>query len=1060
MPEQPLPRIARPEVVTPAPPARPAIAYAELHARSCFSFLRGASHPDELVTRAAELGYRAIAVTDEASLAGVVRAHVAAKKHGVKLILGTELTLRESEGSRLLLHARDRRGYGNLSRLLTLGRRRVARADGERASDYALTFDDVAAHAEGLLAVLVPGESLARAELPLARVRETFGPLASLALELHRGPDDDARLAAVRDLGARLDVRLVAANDVHCHVPERRRLAAVLACIREGTTLDTAGFTIAANGERHLRSLDEIVELHAAVPEAVARSVELADLATFSLDELRYEYPEEIVPPGETPTSYLRALTERGAKERFPEGLPEKVRREIEHELALIQELAYEPYFLTVHDIVLFARGRGILCQGRGSAANSAVCFCLGITSVDPARIEVLFERFVSRHRKEPPDIDVDFEHERREEVLQYVYAKYGRDRAAIAGEVITYRGRSAVRDVGKALGLSLDQVDRLAKNVDWDAKELEDEARLREAGLDPADRTTRLLVELSREIQGFPRHLSQHVGGMVISRGLLSDIVPIQNAAMPDRTFVEWDKDDLDALGLMKVDCLALGMLTCVRKSLDFIRQHEGRSYDLASIPAEDPAVYDMLCKADAVGVFQVESRAQMNMLPRLRPRCFYDLVIEVSIVRPGPIQGGVVHPYLRRRRGDEPVLSICPEADRVLAKTLGVPIFQEQAMRLAIDAAGFSPDEADALRKSMAAWSKKGSIGSFRDRFIAGVIARGVRPEKAAELFERITGFGEYGFPESHAASFAILVYASAWLKRYHPAAFAAGLLNAQPMGFYQPAQIVRDAREHGVPVLPVCVQASGWDTRLERLDGVLGLRLGMRQVKGLRESAARAIEAAQGFPARFTSIEDLARRAGLSREPLERLAEANAFASFGLGRREAVFDALGRRGEAPPLFATASEDRTDVTLPRLTPIESVARDYATVGLSLDRHPIALVRPAIEKLGAGPVAALLQARHGDRASVAGLVICRQRPQTASGIVFFTLEDETGVANLIVRPHVFERFRQVARGSTCLLASGTVEREGEVIHVMVQKLLDLSGVFKEELATRSRDFH
>jgi error-prone DNA polymerase len=1060
VPEHPFPGKQRVEV-HPTVEVASGLAYAELHARSNFSFLSGASHAEELVARAHELGYRALAVTDEATLAGIVRAHVAAKECGLKLLVGSEIAIEPGErggrspptqSGRLLLYAKDRAGYGRLARLLTLGRRRVDRVH-EKASTYHLGLDDVAAHAEGLMAVVV-----AVNELAAARVREIFGQEASLALERHLGPDDRAHVRAVARLGARLGMPLVAANDVHYHVAERRKLASVLACIREGKTLARGGRLVFANGERRLRPLDEIERLYKDFPEAVSRTVEIADRAAFSLDELRYEYPEEIVPEGETTTSWLRALVEQGARERWPEGVPPAVQKQIEHELALVAELGYEPFFLTVHDIVRFARSRKILCQGRGSAANSAVCFCLGITSVDPSRIEVLFERFVSRARKEPPDIDVDFEHERREEVLQYVYEKYGRDRAGIAAEVITYRGRSAARDVGKALGLSLDQVDRLAKNVDWSTTELDDPSRLREAGLDPEDATVRLLVQLAREIEGFPRHLSQHVGGMVIARGLLTELVPIQNAAMPDRTFIEWDKDDLDSLGLLKVDCLALGMLTCLRKTMDMV---PNLKLDLATIPAEDSKVYDMLCRADAVGVFQVESRAQMNMLPRLQPRCFYDLVVEVSIVRPGPIQGGIVHPYLRRRRKEEPVLKICPEADRVLEKTLGVPIFQEQAMRLAIDVAGFSPDEADSLRKAMGAWRKIGSIERFRDRFVEGVVARGVPLAVATDMFERIHGFGEYGFPESHAASFSLLVYASAWLKHYYPAAFAAGLLNSQPMGFYQPAQIVRDAREHGVTVLPVCVQKSGWDMRLEEgaLDarGAPALRLGMRLVKGLRESAARAIERAQPF----RSLDDLARRTRLAREPLERLAEANAFEGLGLSRREAVFDALARLGEEPPLFASVNAPKDSVSLPPLTPLGAVVQDYATVGLTLEKHPVAHVRPALEALGARTAASLRDVADGKAVKVAGLVICRQRPQTASGIVFFTVEDETGSVNLIVRPQVFEQFRRVARGARFILASGKLERDGEVTHVLVRKLQDVANLFRgEEVPARSRDFH
>ncbi|MBX3469117.1 MAG: error-prone DNA polymerase [Planctomycetes bacterium] len=1092
MPEAPTSRPRRPD--PPAPPSEapaPACAYAELHARTNYSFLTGASHPDELVARAAALGYRALAVTDEASLAGVVRAHVAAKAAGLHLIVGAELRLRDAPaGARLVVHARDRAGYGRLSRLITIGRRRIDRAR-EAASRYDLWLRDIEDASDGLLVTLAPGEDLAGLEPLLQRLRARRGDDASLGLTLLRGPDDRARLEAVRALGARAGVPLVALGDVLMHDPARRRLAAALACVREGTTLAGAGRIVAPNAERALRPTDDLVRLFAAAPEALARTVELARRCTFSLDELRYEYPEELVPPGETTTTWLRRLTEEGAARRYPGGVPAHVRALIEHELALVAELAYEPYFLTVHDIVRFARARGILCQGRGSAANSAVCFCLGITAVDPARTEVLFERFVSRARREPPDIDVDFEHERREEVLQYVYEKYGRERAAITGEVITYRGRSAMRDLGKALGLSLDQVDRLAATVDWEVPE---PARLREAGLDPASPTGRLLLELVTEAQGFPRHLSQHVGGFVISRGPLVELVPVENAPMPGRTFIEWDKDDLDALGLLKVDCLALGMLTCVQKTLDLVRAERAGEdapirpeLDLATIPAEDPAVYDMLCRADTLGVFQIESRAQMAMLPRLRPRCFYDLVVEVSIVRPGPIQGGIVHPYLRRRKGEEAVVSICPEADEVLRKTLGVPVFQEQAMRLAIEVAGFTPDEADALRKAMGAWRRQGSIDGFRERFVRGVMAKGVARPGAEELFERIRGFGEYGFPESHAASFALLVYASAWLKRYHPAAFAAGLLNSQPMGFYAPAQIVADARAHGVEVRPPCVQASAWDCALEApVDdarrgagataasavqeeaperwgaGGPALRLGLRLIAGLGERAGRAIAAAREGSGSFRSLDDLARRAGLGRDALERLAHADALRGLGLERRRGLYEALARRGPEPPLFRGADLPDEAPDLPALSALDAVLEDYAATGLSLRAHPLAHARQAIQAHApqARPCAWLREAPFGARATVAGLVICRQRPSTAQGITFFTLEDESGVANLIVRQDVFERFRRVAREARCLLVEGTVEREGEVVHLLVRRLEDLARVFQgARVAQRSRDF-
>ncbi|MFQ5959016.1 MAG: error-prone DNA polymerase, partial [Alphaproteobacteria bacterium] len=792
--------------------------YAELQVTSNFSFLRGASHPDELVAAAAALGLSAIAITDRNTLAGVVRAHVAARESGVRLVVGARLDF--ACGSSVLCFPTDRAAYGRLSRLLTLGKRRAAKGACH------LTRDDLYAHGEGQIVVaLAP----ARADVSLvsdptfARRLEAlawhFGDRCYLAAQhLYRG-DDARRIAQLAGLASRVRVPLVATNDVHAHSPERRPLQDVLTCIRERCTIAEAGLRLAANAERHLKPGCEMARLFAGHEDAVQRTLEVAERCAFSLDALRYEYPDEVVPAGETPQSWLVKLTERGARERYPNGVPEKVRAQLDHELALIDALSYAPYFLTVDDIVRFARARGILCQGRGSAANSAVCYCLGVTAVDPSRTDLLFERFVSAERDEPPDIDVDFEHERREEVIQYIYGKYGRDRAALAATTITYRGKSAIRDVGKALGLSEDAVGALAGTLagryGQDAFCDED---LRGLGLDPGDATLARAVALARALTGFPRHLSQHVGGFVISRGPLSELVPIENAAMEERTVIEWNKDDLDALGLLKIDVLGLGMLTCIRKAFALLDRHHGRRLDLATVPAEDPATYDMLCRADSIGVFQVESRAQMSMLPRLKPRSFYDLVIEVAIVRPGPIQGDMVHPYLRRRAGEEAVEYPSPELEKVLGKTLGVPLFQEQAMRIAVVAAGFTPGEADALRRAMAAWRRPGLIDGFRDKLIGGMVANGYARGFAERCFNQILGFGEYGFPESHAASFALLVYVSAWLKRHYPAAFACALLNSQPMGFYAPAQIVRDAREHGVAVRAADVNASGWDCTLE--------------------------------------------------------------------------------------------------------------------------------------------------------------------------------------------------------------------------------------------------
>ena len=906
--------------------------YAELQAVSNYSFLRGASHADELVGRAAELRLAAIGIADRNTLAGAVRAHVAAKAvaakavaakaAGLRLLTGARLDL--ASGLSLLCYPRDRAAYGRLCRLLTLGQRRAAKGG------CVLHMDDAMDHAEGqVLIALPPGHTDEGAgggvgeefETLLAGLRRRHGgPLYLAAHMLYRG-DDRSRLNRLAALAARHEIPLVATNDVHYHAPARRPLQDVLTAIRERVTVADAGWRLAANAERHLKGGAEMARLFRGREDAVARTLEIVRLCTFSLDELAYEYPDEPVPAGTTPQRHLEALTWAGAGRCYPGGIPAKVSASLMHELGLIAELGYAPYFLTVHDIVRFARERGILCQGRGSAANSAVCYCLGITAVDPARIDLLFERFVSRERREPPDIDVDFEHERREEVIQYIYRRYGRARAGLAATVISYRGRSAARDVGKAMGLSADTAAALAgalRDVHHDThRGGAAPDRLREAGLDPADPQLRRTVALAGELMGFPRHLSQHVGGFVLTRGPLDEIVPIGNGAMKDRTFVEWDKDDLEALGLMKVDVLGLGMLTCIRKAFELLARHKGLHLTLASVPEEDPAVYDMLCRADTVGVFQIESRAQMNMLPRLRPRRFYDLVIEVAIVRPGPIQGDMVHPYLRRRDGLEQVVYPAPapehgpadELRRVLEKTLGVPLFQEQAMRLAMEAAKFTPDEADALRRAMATFRRRGTLGQLKEKMVGRMVARGYEPALAERCFRQIEGFGDYGFPESHAASFALLAYVSSWLKCHHPDAFACALLNAQPMGFYAPAQIVRDAREHGVQVRPVDVNASGWDNSLEAGEGYHALRLGLRQVGGLRrEDAARIVDARH---ARWPDIGALHRRAGLSAAAIETLAGADAFRSLGLDRRQALWQARAL-AKAPPLPLFEAADR----------------------------------------------------------------------------------------------------------------------------------------------------
>jgi error-prone DNA polymerase len=1020
--------------------------YAELHALSNFTFLRGASHPEELVQRAAELGYSALALTDECSVAGVVRAHQAAKKAALQFIVGSELEL--EDGLRLILLATDRLSYSRLCRLITRGRRAA-----EKGS-YRLTREDlVAVDPAGCLTLWLPGTQ------PEISDGEWLGRLfpdrAWLAVELLRGGDDRARLGELTELGARCRLPLVAAGDVHHHVRERRALQDLVTAIRLNTPITQAGYALQSSGERHLRTLRELERLY---PRALLEeTLRIASLCHFSLDELRYEYPEELVPPGETPASQLRKLTEEGARARWPLGIAERVRDLIEHELALIAELRYEAYFLTVHDLVRFASSRGILCQGRGSAANSVVCFCLNVTSVDPAHQDVLFERFISKERNEPPDIDIDFEHERREEVIQYVYEKYGRHRAALAATLITYQPRSALRDAGKALGLDALQIERLASAMHWwDGNQVADE-RIRGAGFDPANPLLARLLERVRELLGFPRHLSQHVGGFVISRGPLEELVPIENAAMPERTVIQWDKDDLDALGLLKVDVLALGMLTALRRSFAYLREFRGRELTLATIPPEDPAVYAMIQRADTVGVFQIESRAQMAMLPRLRPENFYDLVIEVAIVRPGPIQGDMVHPYLRRRNGEEPVDYPSPEVERVLRRTLGVPIFQEQVMQLAVVAAGFTPGEADELRRSMAAWKRRGGLEHFEGRLLTGMRARGYSDEFAARIFRQIQGFGDYGFPESHAASFALLAYASAWIKCYEPAIFTCALLNSLPMGFYAPAQLVRDAREHGVEVRAVDVLASDVDCTLERRsDGESALRLGLRLVKGLSRSGAGLLVAARAERS-FDSLQDLARRASLDKRDLRALVEAGACARLSGNRHRAAWDAAAIEPPSP-MFPAGEMAEGIPMLPVPTEGQSIVADYRSVSLTLGRHPLALLRRQLRERGLLTARELKEQPHGTRVRTAGIVITRQRPASASGVTFVTIEDETGHANLIVWAAVAEAQRRHFLEARLLEVDGELQRQGEVMHVIAARLNDLSP-WLGRLETRSRDF-
>jgi len=1022
--------------------------YAELHCLTNFSFLRGASHPEELAARAAALGYAALAITDECSVAGVVRAHIAAKDHKLRLLVGTEIQL--TDGPKLVLLATNRAGYGNLSELITKGRRSA-----EKGS-YRLTRADLDEGLPDCFALLVPGATTGDPES--ARwLAERFPGRAWIAAELHCGPDDRARLAGLRELARAAGIPLVAAGDVHMHVRSRRRLQDVLTAVRLGKPVRECGHALFPSGERHLRLRMRLAQLYP--PELLAETLRVAEACAFSLDELRYEYPEELVPAGETSTTWLRKLTEEGLAWRFPAGAPDHVRKLVEHELRLIGDLAYEAYFLTVHDIVRFARARGILCQGRGSAANSAVCYALGVTEVDPARMSMLFERFISRERNEPPDIDVDFEHQRREEVIQYVYAKYGRDRAAIAATVITYRPKSAIRDVGKALGLESAQIDQLAKSrAWWDRWRVEPE-KLAADGFDAASLVIRQLCELVNALIGFPRHLSQHTGGFVIARGSLARLVPIENAAMPDRSVIQWDKDDLDALGLLKVDVLALGMLSAIRRALDLIGERSGARLTIADVPPDDAGVYEMIEHADTMGVFQIESRAQMAMLPRLRPASFFDLVIEVAIVRPGPIQGGMVHPYLRRRQGLEPVTYPSEAVRAVLERTLGVPIFQEQVMSLAVVAAGFTPGESDRLRRAMAAWRRKGGLEPFERRLKDGMLARGYAREFAEQIYRQILGFGEYGFPESHAASFALLVYVSSWIKRYHPAAFCAALLNSQPMGFYAPSQLVQDARRHGVEVRPVDVGASEWECTLETGDGLPApaLRLGMLVVKSLSQAGAERIAAAR--PERlFTSVDDLARRARLDQRDLKCLAAAGALNSLAQHRRLAYWDVAGvetRAGllrDAPVIEAA----------PRLRPPtegENLVADYASLGLTLGRHPLALLRDRLRRMRLASAEEIRSLPHGRLARACGIVTGRQRPDTAAGVVFVTLEDETGHVNVVVWRDLGERQRRELLGAQLMTVHGVIEREGEVVHLVARRLVDHSELLGR-LATRSRDFH
>ena len=1029
--------------------------YAELHLTTNFSFLRGASHPEELFSQARHLGYEIIAVTDRNSVAGMVRAHQAARDTGVRLVVGCRLDLRE--GFSLLVYPNDRVAYSRLCRLLSRGKARA----GKGKCDF--SWEDFCEFSEGMIAILLPDlvdEVLAQRVETLYSV---MGGRGYLALTLHRRPGDAARLAALADMAAGARVGIVATGDVLYHTPERRILQDVVTCVREGTTIDDAGFKRERHADRHLKPPAEMARLFARFPQALHTTAKIADTCRFSLDELRYQYPAERT-GGLTAQEMLEKLTWQGAAGRYGGAIPDDVRTQLDHELKLIAELEYAPYFLTVENIVRFARSRGILCQGRGSAANSAVCFVTGITAIDPVRGNLLFERFISAERREPPDIDVDFEHERREEVIQWIFATYGRDRAALTATVIRYRARGAVRDVGKALGLPEDVTAALAGQVwSWRDDGVRSE-HAAELNMNLDDRRLRLTLDLARELMGFPRHLSQHPGGFVLTQDRLDELVPIEPAAMENRQVIEWDKDDIDILRFMKVDVLGLGMLGCMNRAFTLLAEHRGQTLDMATIPQEDLATYEMIQRADTIGVFQIESRAQMSMLPRLKPRTFYDLVIEVAIVRPGPIQGDMVHPYLRRRLGDEKIVFPTPELEHVLGKTLGVPLFQEQAMKVAIVCAGFSPGEADELRRAMATFKHTGGVHKFRGKLVAGMAARGYAAEFAERTIKQIEGFGSYGFPESHAASFALIAYASSWMKCHHPDVFACALLNAQPMGFYAPAQIVRDARQHGVEVRPVCVNASRWDCSLEQTGSkYYAIRLGLRMVRGLANQHGADFLVRRGETP-FASIEELHRRANVPIFALEQLAEADAFQSLGLDRRRALWQVRALAASDLPLFSQGED-----IIERPTPIAAmpiggeVVEDYRSVGLSLRRHPVSFLRDELRAQRILATEDLAGVRDGKSVRVAGIVLVRQRPGTASGVTFITIEDETGHANLIVWSTLFERQRRLILSASMISVRGRLQREGLVTHIVAGELTDLSDLLRSvghrSIRVATRDF-
>jgi error-prone DNA polymerase len=1034
----------------------PTPAYAELHCLSHFTFLRGASRPAELVQQAQQLGYSALAITDECSVAGVVRAHMAVQNcaaSSLKLIIGAEFTL--ACGLKFIALVTNRHGYARLCALITHGRRAAPKGS------YHLTREDVQRHLADCLLLWLPGATPAVAELQW--LRSCFAGQLWIAVELLLKGTDRQYLAQLIEIGRSCSVPLVASGDVHMHVRARRRLQDALTAIRHGVTLAEAGARLYPNGERHLRERDRLARLYPA--ELLAQTLVIAERCTFSLGELRYEYPRELVPEGETPASWLRKLVEQGARKRWPAGVSAQAREIIERELALIGDLGYEAYFLTVYDIVAFANSCGILAQGRGSAANSLVCYCLHITAIGQRLDSLLMERFISRERAEPPDIDIDFEHERREEVIQYLYRKYGRERAALAATVISYRGRSALHDLARAFGFSVDKARALARVVQWWDEKVSGE-HLREAGFDPQDPLLRQVLALASELIGFPRHLSQHVGGFVIAATVLSDLVPVENATMPERTVVQWNKDDLNDLGLLKVDVLGLGMLSALRRCFALVNDWRGTSWKLGHLPEEDPEVYAMMSRADTIGVFQIESRAQMSMLPRLKPKTFYDLVIEVALVRPGPIQGDMVHPYLRRRNKEETIDYPGPGAQVALERTLGVPIFQEQVMQLAMHAAGFTAGEADNLRRAMGSWERHGDLHRFKDQLASGLIANHYPVEFAERICKQIEGFGEYGFPESHAASFALLVYDSAWLKLYEPAAFTCALLNSQPMGFYAPAQLVGDARRHGVEVRAVSIAHSDWDCTLE--PGAMAdagaqpaLRLGLRLVRSLsQQGAERVMAARQAQP--FGSVTDLAHRAQLQRRDLEALAAAGALAMLSGNRHLAFWEVAGFEPALPltaadPQALRVSEGRPLLGMP--SEAQSIVADVASVGLTLGRHPVALLREQLQTEGLQCMAEVNQLAQGQWARTAGLVLVRQRPGSASGVTFMTLEDETGQVNLIVWKNIGERFRRPLVEAGLLEVQGTVQREGPVLHLVARRLIDRTAL-TGRLHLPSRDFH